>query len=257
MSEQIKPFSHYLRRCIGRTGKSPYSLANEIGIDPSSMSRFLSDDLSPAEGNLAKLEETLKIKGTGQQIELYLSVGFAHPLIKSIDRWMDIIVSETSLFGDIEVLTERKDGFAKDIKRFIKGWKGEPITECEELPQPLEFHPFIEALVDNQNKDMRSLSASMGRGKHYLSNMIGKKKIPRRDTVNNISSALKLDKVDNARLFVAVGYAPQDLIYSYPWLPAIATTVDFLNNPKVSTESKDQLGRIIVVKAERWRTDPL
>lgn len=116
-----------------------------------------------------------------------------------------------------------------------------------------EFGKLLKALRERRGVSQSKLAEKAGYDHSYVSRLEGGARMPTREAVENLGSALGLGATERDALLASAGFLPRDLTNLLSSEPVIGEVLDLLKDEKVPSEFRDLMRQQLEVLARQAR----
>jgi transcriptional regulator with XRE-family HTH domain len=121
-------FSSLLRSFRERAGRSRNNLAQEVGVDPSYLTRIEHGDREPPRLHIVEaLARALRLPLSDTN-RLLVAAGFAPVSVVQLGVWDDALQAVADVLNDIELSTEDRDQFRSVVRIICARWRSSAIA---------------------------------------------------------------------------------------------------------------------------------
>ena len=128
-------FSTLLRMFRERAGRSRNNLANEVGVDPSYLTRIEHGDREPPRLHIVEgLARALRLSLTDRN-RVLVAAGYAPLSVVQLGSWDDALQAVADVLNDTQLSPEERDQFRSVVRIISARWRSSGDFLPEPVPQ--------------------------------------------------------------------------------------------------------------------------
>jgi transcriptional regulator with XRE-family HTH domain len=118
-------FPTLLRSFRERAGRSRNSLANEVGVDPSYLTRIEHGDREPPRQHIVEALARVLRLSLSERNRLLVGAGFAPLSVMQLGSWDDALQAVADVLNDATLSAEERDQFRSVVQMISARWRGQ------------------------------------------------------------------------------------------------------------------------------------